>query len=102
MLARITLYDGLTKRAYVSSKRPWEQSMVAERAILPPYPDLAKGEDTPVVEALIRQGEQILLDRPELYIYTHHGMNTWDRRHWEQLLRRSQPLGEETSRQVMA
>ena len=102
LLARVTLYDGPSKRAYVSNKRPWEQSMVVERAILPPYPDVAKREDTPVVDELIRQGQQILLDRPELYIYTYHGKNTWDRRHWEHFLRSSQPLGEKSSRLLTA
>ena len=87
VLARWTLYDCLTKRAYVSNARPWEGSIVVERAILPPYPDVAKREDTPVVDELIRQGQLTLLDRPELYIYTHHGKNTWDRHHWEQILR---------------
>ena len=102
LLARWTLYDCLTKRAYVSNVRPWEGSIVVERAIVPPYPDLAKREDTPVVGELIRRGQIILLDRPELYIYMHHGMNTWDRHHWEQILRCSQPLGKETSGQVTA
>lgn len=102
LLARWTLYDCLTKRAYVSNVRPWEGSIVVERAILPPYPDLARREDTPVVDELTRRGQLVMLDRPELYIYTHHGMNTWDRHHWEQILRCSQPLGEETSRMVAA
>lgn len=95
LLARWTMYDCVTKRAYVSNMRPWEGSIVVERAFLPPYPDIAKSEDTAVVGELIRRCQLTMLDRPELYVYTHHGMNTWDRRHWEQL--RSQPLGEEIS-----
>jgi hypothetical protein len=102
LLARWTLYDCLTKRAYVSNVRPWEGSIVVERAILPMYPDVAMREDTPVVVELNRQGQLTLLDRPELYIYTYHGMNTWDRHHWEQILNGSQPLGVEISRQVTA
>jgi glycosyltransferase involved in cell wall biosynthesis len=95
LLARWTMYDCVTKRAYVSNVRPWEGSIVVERAALPPYPDLAKSEDTAVVGELIRHCQLTMLDRPELYVYVHHGMNTWDRRHWEQF--RSQPLGEEAS-----
>ena len=102
VLARWTLYDCLTKRAHVSGVRPWEASIVVERAIVPPYPDVAKLEDTPVVDELIRQGQLFLLDRPELYIYTHHGMNTWDRHHWEQILSRSRPLGKKISGQLTA
>jgi hypothetical protein len=102
LLARWTMYDCLTKRAYTSSVRPWEGSIVVERAILPRYPDLAKSEDTRVVDELIQKGQLTLLDRPDLYIYTHHGMNTWDRHHWEQFLSHSQPLSAETSRRVTA
>jgi glycosyltransferase involved in cell wall biosynthesis len=102
LLARLTLYDGLTKRAYFSGIRPWEGSLVAERAIVPRYPDVAKREDTPVVAELFRQGQLTLLDRPELYIYTHHGTNTWDRRHWNQIVSCSQPLGDKTSRNLTA
>ena len=101
-LARLTLYHDLTKRAYVSHVRPWEGSIVAERAILPPYPDLERSEDTPVIQELMKQGQSVLLDRPELYVYTHHGMNTWGHDHWERMLRRSLPLGAETSGLVTA
>jgi glycosyltransferase involved in cell wall biosynthesis len=102
VLTRWTLYDYLTKRAYVSGERRWEATIVVERAILPSYPDVAKREDTPVVDELNRQGQLTLLDRPELYIYTYHGKNTWDRHHWEQILSVSRPLGRKTSRQMTA
>jgi glycosyltransferase involved in cell wall biosynthesis len=102
LIARWTLYDCRTARAYISNVRPWEGSIVVERAVVPPYPDLPKREDTPVVEELIRQGQIILLDQPELYIYTYHGMNTWDGNHWKRILRRSVPLGAEMSDAVTA
>jgi glycosyltransferase involved in cell wall biosynthesis len=97
VLARWTLYNCLTRRAYVSNLRPWEGSIVVERAVVPPYPDLAKLEDTPVVEELIRHGQVTLLDRPDLYVYTYHGMNTWDGYHWKRIFRCSRPLGADTS-----
>jgi hypothetical protein len=93
----LSLYDDVTKRSFISFVRPWEQSMIAERAILPPFPNVSKSEDTPVVAELIRQRQVTLLDRPELYIYTYHGMNTWDGYHWKRILRRSRPLGAQTS-----
>ena len=76
--------------------------MIAERAILPPFPNVSKSEDTPVVEELIRQGQVILLDRPELYLYTYHGMNTWDGYHWNGSSVAAVPLGAETSGLVTA
>lgn len=97
VLSRCTLYDSRTRRAYISRARSWEGSFVGERAILPPYPDVARGEDTPVVDALVRQRQLTFLDRPDLYVYTHHGMNTWDRRHWQRILRGSEPLGAKAS-----
>jgi hypothetical protein len=61
-----------------------------------------KKEDTPVVSELIRRGQLVLLDRPELYVYTHHGKNTWDRRHWQHIIDAAQPLPDETSQALAA
>jgi glycosyltransferase involved in cell wall biosynthesis len=97
LLSRCTLYDGLTKRGHISRVRTWEPTLVVERAALPPYPDLARGEDTAVVNELVRQDQLAVLDRPELYVYVHHGSNTWDRRHWQRLLNGSEPLGAKAS-----
>jgi glycosyltransferase involved in cell wall biosynthesis len=102
VLARWTVYDCLTERAFVSNVRAWEGSIVAARSVVPPYPDLVKLEDTPVVEELICQDRVIMLDRPELYVYTYHGRNTWDSNHWKRIVGRSYPLGAETSRSVTA
>ena len=102
VLARWTLYDCLTQRAYYSNVRTWEGSIVVERAVVPRYPHVAKREDTPVVEELNRRGQLTMLDRPTLYVYVYHGTNTWDRRHWERILRVSRPLGEAASRRITA
>jgi hypothetical protein len=102
VLARLTMYDYLTNRAYISDVRPWEQSILVERAVLPPYPDVAKSEDTPGVDELVRQGQLCFLDQSELYIYTRHGKNTCDRRYWEYNLSRSRPLGQYTSAELRA
>ncbi len=58
-LMRWVLYDELTRQAYVSGPRAWEASLVARREALPPYPELARGEDTPVVEQLMAQDQLI-------------------------------------------
>jgi glycosyltransferase involved in cell wall biosynthesis len=97
VLSRCTLYDSRTLRAYISRARSWEGSFVGERAMLPAYPDVARGEDTPVVNKLVRQGRLTFLDRPDLYVYTHHGSNTWSRRHWQHILSGSEPLGAKAS-----
>lgn len=100
VLVRQTLYDYHTGRAYVTFARPWENTIVVERSVLPAYPDLPKLEDKPVVEQLVHEGRLAKLDAPKLYVYTYHGKNTWDRRHWEAIVRRSQPVGMDVSRRI--
>jgi glycosyltransferase involved in cell wall biosynthesis len=93
VLSRWTMYDELTKTAYVSGSRAWEGSMVAERGAVPSYPDLRRGEDSGVISQMIAERRLVALDGPHLYVYTYHGANTWERSHWQQnLLPYSQPL----------
>jgi hypothetical protein len=81
--------------------RPLEGSLVAERALLPPCPDVDRGEDTPVIAQLQSDNQLAMIDRPDLYIYVYHGKNSCDRQHWEaNLLRFSTALPENASRQV--
>ncbi len=101
VLYRWLLYDGTTRRAYVSGQRPWEGSLVARREAVPPYPALKRLEDTPVVDAMFMQNLLVCLDVPELYVYTYHGANTWDRQHWaEQVLPWGTPLPPDTVRHI--
>jgi glycosyltransferase involved in cell wall biosynthesis len=59
------------------------------------YPDLARGEDTPVMLDLVRRGCRIaaLAEHAWLYVYVFHGTNAWDFRHhaaialWKRLRR---------------
>lgn len=93
VLSRWLMYDVLTATAYVSGSRAWEGSIVAERGAMPPYPSLSKGEDSVAITQMIANDSLVALDRPQLYVYTVHGENTWDRSHWERNLRPySQPL----------
>lgn len=94
VLVRWTMYDAVERLAYVSGQRAWEGSLLARRDVVPPYPELRIAEDTPSVQAMLRDRLLVGLDFPELYIYTFHGTNTWDLHHWkEELLPWCQPLG---------
>lgn len=96
VLIRWLMYDEATGTAYLSHLRAWEGSLVAVRNAIPPYPEQAKGEDTPVVTAMLNEGRLTGLDRPRLYVYVYHGTNTWEREHWEtRLASFSQPLSVE-------
>jgi hypothetical protein len=86
VLSRWTCLDVPRKRAYIGCHRTWEGSILCEKAELPEYPDLPKFEDTPVIEALQDDDKLLLLDRPEVYVYHFHGGNTWDRRHWQDVI----------------
>lgn len=87
LLGRWTLHNERTGDAIVSSRRPWEGSLLCQRHLLQrhPYPPLARGEDTPVVRALLDHGRATLLDAPELYTYCFHGGNAWTEKHFNTL-----------------
>lgn len=87
VLSRWLMYDVLAAKAYVSGTRAWEGSIVAERSSIPHYPSLPKGEDSIVITRMLADDKLVALDRPQLYIYTVHGENTWERAHWERNLR---------------
>jgi hypothetical protein len=77
------IFDCRTRKVFVSAARYWEASILAWTDKLPPYPALRRAEDTAVVEQLVRRHRVVLLDRPELYVYTFHGGNTWNASHWD-------------------
>ena len=83
LLQRWMIFDARSRRVYLSTSRYWEASIVARRERLPAYPPLRRSEDTAVVDQLVRRDAVVLLDRPELYVYTFHGGNTWNARHWD-------------------
>lgn len=86
VLLRWVMYDTVTKTACLSARGAWEGSIVAESSAMPLYPDLRKGEDTVAIRQMISETKLVGIDRPQLYIYTYHGANTWERSHWEKNL----------------
>lgn len=103
VLTRTTLYDALGRRVWVAGERTWECTLVARRAAMPAFPDLQRGEDTPVVIQLRDRRMLLGLDFPELYIYTFHGKNTWEFRHWEEYyIPYATPLGAQELRDIEA
>lgn len=79
---------------------PWPMNLIqgtllGRRDMMPAYPELARGEDTPVLQELHRRGARLaaLESRGYLYIYTYSGKNAWDLAHhgaisnWKRLRR---------------
>ncbi|MHB8836768.1 MAG: glycosyltransferase [Candidatus Methylomirabilia bacterium] len=85
LLERQIIWWPERRRLAVSSRRTWEGSFLARKAILAPYPPRRHGEDTPVVEALLRERRVALLDAPWLFVYCCHGGNTFSAAHWQNL-----------------
>lgn len=85
MLRRWLMFDETTGLAYVSGKRMWEGSLLCRRdldVLKIGYPPLVRAEDRALVEELAARHRVTSVDRPELYVYTHHGGNTWGREHF--------------------
>ncbi|MGQ9365932.1 glycosyltransferase [Azospirillum sp. A39] len=70
-------------RLGISGRRVWEGSLLCEKAVLPRYPALRRGEDSPVVEGLMNAVRMVHLDEPWLYLYVVHGRNTFDGEHFD-------------------
>ncbi|HEX4766820.1 MAG TPA: glycosyltransferase [Lichenihabitans sp.] len=83
LLDRWTMWWPSERRVAVSLRRDWEGSLLCEKAALSPYADLARGEDTPVVERLLSEVRTVRLDAPRLYVYVVHGRNTFGTPHFE-------------------
>jgi|GEM_PF-7110281 hypothetical protein len=93
LLSRWTVYDALSRNAYVSNTRPWEGSLVVRREAHTPCDEgLARREDMRPVQSLLDRDQLALLDRPDLYVYVYHGGNTFDLKHFAAIFAASQNL----------
>ena len=84
LLGRWMIWWPAEDRLAVSCERDWEGSLLCERAVMPRYPALRRGEDTPVVEQLRRSARVVRMDLPRLYTYVVHGGNTFASGHFEE------------------
>ena len=81
-LQRVQGWIPASRRLFNSIRRLWEGSYICHKQLIDRFPALAKGEDTPVAEDLVRQNKIIVLDYPQLYTYVYHGENTWGEDHF--------------------
>lgn len=82
VLRRWTLWWPEKNRLAISGVRLWEGSILALKRVLPPYPSLRRGEDTEMMESLKQRGRVLSLEAPDLYVYIHHGGNTFGQQHF--------------------
>ncbi|HYH23441.1 MAG TPA: glycosyltransferase [Azospirillum sp.] len=83
LLGRWMIWWPAEDRLAVSCERDWEGSLLCETAVMPRYPALRRGEDTPVVAQLRRSARVVRMDLPRLYTYVVHGGNTFTAPHFE-------------------
>jgi hypothetical protein len=89
VLLRETMWMPSWHGLSITRRRAHENTLLCRKSVLPPYPSLAKLEDTPVLKALTGTQTVAYLDQPELYIYVVHGANTWDEDHMRGIWRNS-------------
>lgn len=85
VLSREIIWDSTTGKAYLSCYRHWEGSLLCRKdiALQHPYYNYKRGEDTPVITALLQRGLLYTDTRATpLYVYRYHSANTWDYRHF--------------------
>lgn len=85
LLVRETLWWPERRRAALSPWRIWENSLLADRRVLPRFGEHRRGGDTVVARALRASVRLVLLDRPDTYCYVAHGSNLWGAAHFEML-----------------
>lgn len=88
------MYDCNTQQAYMSARHSWEGSLLCEKKVsqIYSYPDLNRREDTPFIQSLIQNNLLYPVISPTLYIYTHHGRNSWSEKHFNSLCSRGSKL----------
>lgn len=84
-LSRVVLWWPARRRLAVSARRSWENTMMARRAILPPYPAQRIGSDAALVAALRGRCVPVHVENPLAYVYVAHGSNLRSAAHFEML-----------------
>lgn len=100
MLSFFLMFDTHENQAYLSRIRLYEASLLCNKAVFKDdimYAPLSKGEDTHLADKLASGNLVFPHVMPQLYVYTYHGSNTWDRGHFEFLFKYAQKLSEESS-----
>ena len=76
----------------ISNPRLWEGSILARKKTMFNYLPIKRAEDYWVVHLLAKRRRVVALDLPELYIYTHHGVNTWSDHHFARVLAKAEHI----------
>lgn len=98
MLKQEFIHDTYTDKFYLSHPRVdgWEGTLLCETqpARVARFPEIQRGEDSLFIARLRAHKNKLDLieNMPSLYVYTYHGKNTWDRKHFERIFASSKVL----------
>ncbi|MGE0715675.1 MAG: glycosyltransferase [Alphaproteobacteria bacterium] len=85
MLRRVVVWWPAMERVVVSMLRlQWENTLLARRDAMEPYPEIDYGEDTPAIDKLRARRRVVLIDLPRLFVYVAHGANQCGPGHFHQ------------------
>lgn len=84
-LSQWTMWWPRRRLLALSPERLWEGSMLVYRDIIPKYPEIVRGEDTPVLLGLAERKRLAASKAPHLYCYIVHGGNSWNVAHFKAL-----------------
>lgn len=105
VLTRILLHDQTKNETYYSFKYTWEGTILCKKELLlqNQYRHSNQGEDSHVIGFLRAKKQLLMLDQvPFLYIYIHHGKNTWNYERFEFFISNSLLLEGEDKKEVLS
>jgi glycosyltransferase involved in cell wall biosynthesis len=105
ILTRILLYDTTTQQVYLSFPYSWEGTILCRKVILlqNQYKNSNIAEDSHVVSFLSSRSMLFKIEHvPYLYIYIYHGNNTWNYKHFESFLSKSELITGEDREHILS
>lgn len=103
-LSNVLFFDSVSKQAYFSFDRPWENSLLCKKSTFEAgykYPQLNQREDTSMMRHLVLANKLSRVNTYPVYIYIFHGNNTWNQEHFNSLFEASQKLSADSSKMIM-
>ena len=92
ILSQWTIYSEVDDKAYLSNIRFWEGSILCRKDIFSDsniYLDVKRGEEESLVRTLMLDDQVEIGSAPDMYVYCYSGNNTWDDKHFTQILQAS-------------
>jgi hypothetical protein len=88
-LERTSMWWPARREIAISHRYRWENTMLARRRALPRYREVDWAEDSEAMERLVSRHPVVLLDDPNLFVYTVTGANTWAADHFQKFFEKA-------------